>query len=222
MNFRTIEVSGNDAVETLMRLRREFASSSEYPFIIGDADELARLGDGEEVENRTVEQIVSDSLEIDVVKWFEEQRDRNANDGIEGFVGEWPTIPPDKWAITAHRNMLAGKLKPKVFLGLAKVSAPWHLPAVTKYGDWNDCPPAHEHCAIHRYWNAEYGAEILSVSPDVIECIVERPPRTRDTALALAWQQCFYCFDVVLQCAGTVERLAATLLDSEYWYFWWD
>lgn len=45
-------------------------------------------------------------------------------------------------------------------------------------------------CAMYQYWQKEFGAEIVGVSGDVIECIVKNPPRDKDTAIKLAWQQC--------------------------------
>jgi hypothetical protein len=40
--------------------------------------------------------------------------------------------------------------------------------------------------------------------------------------MALAWEQYWYCLDIVDQGVGSVSALAATLLNSTYWYFWWD
>ena len=99
---------------------------------------------------------------------------------------------------------------------------PWQLPAVMRFGGWNSCPEPAVHCAIHRQWQAEYGAWITGLSNDTIECLVESPPRDRDAALRLAWQQYWYCNDIVDQGCGTINRLAARLMNSPYWFFWWD
>ncbi len=64
--------------------------------------------------------------------------------------------------------------------------------------------------------------EIAGVSGDVIECIVENPPTDRESATALAWEQYWYCGDIVDQGCGKILNLAATLLNSRNWYFWWD
>jgi len=40
--------------------------------------------------------------------------------------------------------------------------------------------------------------------------------------MELAKEQYIFCNDIVDQGVGTVSALAATLLDSNYWYFWWD
>jgi hypothetical protein len=39
------------------------------------------------------------------------------------------------------------------------------------------------HCAMHQYWQKEFGAEIIGVSDEVIECIVKNLPRDKETAI---------------------------------------
>ena len=53
--------------------------------------------------------------------------------------------------------------------------------------------------------------------------VVDRPPRTRNDALRLAYEQSIYDpdWDAVINQEHLVD-LAATLLDSEVWQFWWD
>jgi hypothetical protein len=42
------------------------------------------------------------------------------------------------------------------------------------------------------------------------------------TADLLAREQYLYCSDIVWQGVGSVSNLSKTLLNSNYWYFWWD
>ena len=63
---------------------------------------------------------------------------------------------------------------------------------------------------------------MVSITRDVIEFAVKNPPKTREAAMELAKEQYIFCNDIVDQGVGTVSALAATLLDSNYWYFWWD
>jgi hypothetical protein len=63
---------------------------------------------------------------------------------------------------------------------------------------------------------------LVSLTNDVHEFQVTRPPRTRNAALKLAELQFDYCPDIVEQGVGSIEALAFTLLDSRMWYFWWD
>ncbi|MBC3833711.1 DUF4253 domain-containing protein [Undibacterium amnicola] len=71
------------------------------------------------------------------------------------------------------------------------------------------------HCAAHHYWQKEFGAEIVGVSGDTIECIVKNPPRSQEVAIKRAWQQ----YWVVDQGCETIANLAAALLNAEVWYF---
>lgn len=96
------------------------------------------------------------------------------------------------------------------------------LPAFTRFGGWNECPPPTVHCAAMRYWQKEYGAEICSMRFDTIECTVSAPPSTREAARQLAWQLYWYCGDIVEYGGQAISRLAAELIDSNYWFFWWD
>ena len=83
----------------------------------------------------------------------------------------------------------------------SRVEASWQLPAVLRYGSWNDCPEAEVHWRVHREWQDAYGAEIASIPGDVVECIVEHPPIDRTTAVILARQQYAYCGDIVIKVA---------------------
>ena len=40
--------------------------------------------------------------------------------------------------------------------------------------------------------------------------------------MALAWEQFLFCEDIVSQGVETISNLGATLLNSPYWFFWWD
>jgi plasmid stabilization system protein ParE len=113
-------------------------------------------------------------------------------------------------------------IKPSVFIGLMRLDAPWEASAWLRWGGWNACPFPWEHCAVHRYWQEQYGAEVVSITHAIVQCVVPRPPSDRRSALALAEQQYYYCADIVQQGVGTIEALAALLLNGRCWYFWWD
>jgi hypothetical protein len=95
-------------------------------------------------------------------------------------------------------------------------------PCFLRIGNWNAVPKAQEHAAIFKYWQEKFGASVACIADDVIELTVIRPAATRDEALALARQQYVYCADIVDQGVGSIEALAATLIGSTVWYFWWD
>jgi hypothetical protein len=224
MILSKIKISGAEALETLKHLRSQYPQTGIYPFMIGDQEELERVEENTEFANSEPEQIIQSSLTFDPSKWMAARKEEMAEDGIvtEDTVGKWPGEIHDKGSIGLHKDIVSGQLKRELYFGLATIEKPWHLPAVLNYGGWNDCPEAGIQCAVHRKWQEEYGAEITGMSGDVVECIVARPPTNREAAIRLAWEQYWYCADIVDQGCGSVANLAATLLNSPYWYFWWD
>jgi hypothetical protein len=75
---------------------------------------------------------------------------------------------------------------------------------------------------LHRSWQERFGAEITGMSGDTVEGLVRNPPRDGKAALDLAREQYCYCTDIVDQGCESISNLAATLLNSPYWYFWWN
>jgi len=96
------------------------------------------------------------------------------------------------------------------------------VPAYLAFGNWNACPRPAVHCALHRYWQANYSTEIMMIGFDTIYCRVGKPINNREDALKLAKEQYAYCGDLVSQGLGTIGKLASGLLHSRYWSFWWD
>lgn len=224
MTFITEKVAGTDAMTTLDSRRVAFPQTGNYPFLIGDAEELVRIREAAEFNDQSTDTIIKEALSVDLGKWIADRR-AEAEDfefSTEDLLGTWPGEIAEKGTASLHRDVLSGKIKALVFLGTARIKEPWHLPAALKYGSWNDCPESEIHCAFHRMWQYEFGAEILGMSGDIVECIVNNPPRDQASAIELAWQQYWYCADIVEQGCGSISNLAATLLNSPYWYFWWD
>lgn len=224
MPFTTLKIPGADAVRLLNEHRQQFPATGRYPFLIGDAQELDRLMAAAEFNTQHPPDIIQASLAVNTADWFAQRRKAEAEFQFseQELLGEWPGEILEKGSIGLHRDILTRKIQREVFLGLAPIDQSWKLPAVLRFGDWNDCPPAEVHCALHRAWQERFAAEITGVSGDVIECLVNNPPTTPDAATRLAWEHYWYCADIVDQGCGTISNLAATLLNSPYWYFWWD
>jgi len=205
--------------------RSKYHSTGQYPFLIGDGEELERLEQEAGDAEQGPAEVIRASLEIDLDVWIarrhEEWRE-DAEVSEEELLGDWPIEVAEKGSISLHKDVVSGEIKPKVYLGLAEIEQPWQLPAVIDLGGWNECPCPVEHCAFHRSWQERFGAEITGMSGDTVECLVRNPPRDRQTALGLAWEQYWYCNDIVDQGCGSISKLAATLLNSPYWFFWWD
>jgi hypothetical protein len=224
MEFTTLDVPGRDALRVLNQHRSRYAATGEYPFLIGAEDDLRRVTDLIELNKQDSAAIIRAALDIRPADWIAQRR-RDAEDShldLNEALGQWPREVLDKGSIGLHRDILSGSFKPRVYIGLAKIDQPWHLPAALRYGNWNGWPGPEIHCAFYRHWQEQFGAEITGMSFDVIECIVKKAPTDRRSATALAWEQYWYCPDIVEQGCGSVSNLAATLMDSPYWYFWWD
>jgi hypothetical protein len=97
----------------------------------------------------------------------------------------------------------------------------WDVPARLEFGGWNDCPAPEEHEAVLRHWHERFGAELVGLAVDRLECTVARPPRKRGEARRLAAEQVAYCGDL-LQGFASAEDLASTLPGLDVWSFWWD
>lgn len=235
--FETIEVNGNESVSKLLELRKDFANSRKYPFIIGNAEGFNLVEENASFQLPTSAEILEKSEEVNISDWFAEQKKEFEED--EDFGEEFDSskiigiyTQPEMSArelgmdfdlrLLGHKDILKNTPYEKVLLGIAEIKEPWMLPAFVKFGGWNDCPMPEVHCAVMKYWQEKYGAEIISMTSDVIECKVEKPPRSEDEIMNLAMEQYYYCADIVDQGTGTVAALAATLYDSDYWYFWWD
>jgi hypothetical protein len=224
VGLTTLKINGNDAIRILNEHRANYPASGQYPFLIGDDGELERIEESIELNDGDPDTIIKLSFGINPAEWIAQRKEQAAEDGMnpDGRLGAWPGEILDKGSIGIHKNVLSGKVKPEVHLGLVKIAEPWQLPAVLKFGGWNECPNAEVHCAFHRDWQERFGAEITGMSSDVVECLVKYPPTDQKTATILAWQQYWYCSDIVDQGVESVSNLAATLIHSPYWYFWWD
>ncbi|TYP72079.1 DUF4253 domain-containing protein [Paenibacillus methanolicus] len=113
-------------------------------------------------------------------------------------------------------------LNQSIILAKIPTTKPWEAAAWIPMGGFNACPMPEEQVAVFKYWYEKYGASPGLVTRDVWELVVEHPPGTQEEAEKLAWEHFGFCGDIVWQGVGTVNLLAGSLLDSPYWYFWWD
>jgi hypothetical protein len=201
----------------------------------------------------TTAEILQKAEAIDAARWFKEAHEEHvkflqnelAECRAKGYEEDaahfqerlkgparYRGLPRDDWPDEeggilfefACMDLVENEKRHPVGIGLLPTEFCWQVPAILKLGNWNACPPPHEHVAVMRYWHKQYGAEVVRVSDreGIVEMAVERPPTTRAKALALAKEQYLYCGDIVTQGKNSIDALAADLLDGERWYFWWD
>ena len=75
--------------------------------------------------------------------------------------------------------------------------------------------------AVLRSWEGRFGARLIDVGYASLRLIVERPPRTLEGAQRLAAEQVVLGGDCI---GGTrdIPGIAARLVNSPVWTFWWD
>lgn len=127
-------------------------------------------------------------------------------------AGEWPAVydrPPEPDEGTA-------------LVALLPVAAPWRIPLLLGYGDWNGYPAPPAHAAMLHHFHTRYGAEPVILTRDSIEFTVARPPLDRRSALTLAWDFATYSDAADLYGVDSLPELAAALLGATVWRAWWD
>ena len=225
--FPIESVHGAQALETYDRLR---AAGRGMPVIVGNDESLHRLAERLSVLNQPqgVLSIESQAVAAPFPEaWrLKRQQDLGAYDdaGDEDYAvtgGQWPdNVTPQDF--TQHLDLLTQQPLDRVHIAILPTLDPTLIPAFLNFGGWNDCPDAATHVAAARYWHEKYGAEIVAITDDIIEYRVTRRPASREEAMILAQEQFELCSDIVLQGPGTLEPLAATLMASDWWFFWWD
>ena len=99
---------------------------------------------------------------------------------------------------------------------------PWEIFAWLPFGGWNACPYSSDMISVSRHWHEKYGAVPAAVTEDTLQFYLPKPVTEREEAMRLADEQYIVCQDIVDQGTGSVGSLAASLIDSSIWFFWWD
>lgn len=161
---------------------------------------------------------------IDLPGYLQRRFDEaNAEYPIEEEMGHWPkpgemTVPP----LSAARDGLTGQPFETVYIVILPTDDPAESLAYLGWGGWHECPDDATHVAVLRRWQKLYGAVLVGISGAVLDFKVTNGPKNREDALALAREQFYYCPDIVWQKTGGLAPLAQSLIDSDWWYFWWD
>jgi hypothetical protein len=223
--MKIIEVAGVDALAELHRLIGQAENGGPWPILLGGEESLENHQGSLEfnrAEYGSTEVVLKQAENIDVQKWFAERKSDEPElyDNLDSPIGP-SEIQPSPGIIT-HLKLSNDKPMKRVFIALFEVSRPADVFAHLFWGGWNDCPDAQVQVAMHRHWEEAYGARVVSITHNVVQCLASRPPQSGDDAMRLADEQFLYCPDIVIQGTGTIENLAASLVGAEGWYFWWD
>lgn len=113
---------------------------------------------------------------------------------------------------------LAGE---RVQIGLVPAVAGWEVPALLAWsGAERDDIGGAEHLSVLHFWHESYGADLVALGLDTVECLVARPPDDARAAFELAVQHYAYCPALMDNLAPAMGALAATLFGT-HWFFDW-
>lgn len=235
-----------DALSIWGSLREVFGETNVWPVLRGDAaeleeppDELLELSQVSSIPAGTAREILSERFQSEcdacaemIADWsppesFEAAAAQVDRAGIYSFSGtpstpvEWKDPVNDK-PLQLQTLVSIGSLGKFVSLSLVPAEHPWDAVVVLAFGGWNECPEPAIIAGVLREWNKRFGAVPACMTNSVLECIVDRPPRSETDCLALAAEQWILCDDIVGQGTQSVHKLAAELSASPHWFFWWD
>ena len=104
-----------------------------------------------------------------------------------------------------------GNFKGDVILVKVSTKNPYEVLGYFGMGGYNECPFPAEQVAVAKYWYEKYGAVPAVITYDTIVFYVERPVQTLEEIKKLAMEHYAFCYDIVDQCYGTLEKLADAL-----------
>lgn len=215
--FELVRVSGSEAVQKWHALREE-GRGVFTPVILVEPENYALDGDALAELQLELPKTLAAAEAMSVADFFARRKSENAALLQELEAGDWPALP---YRLEPYLPRHSGEVV------IAKVPTPnsYEALAYVGFGGWNDCPYDAEHVAVFRHWHDRYGADLFAISGDILECVVERPPATREAALDLAREHTMYAPGTLGEFSGggsSVPELAGALFDSRHWLFWWD
>lgn len=142
---------------------------------------------------------------------------------INEILGPWPenVVDPEDFSRSLENQEFYETFR-NMLLCFLPVEQSWEVPALLRFGGWNDCPLPVEHTCIHLSWYKRYGAEIVTLCPDGMEMFVPHPPTTLQECRRLALEHLAYNADGLSQEGWSLTDLVAHLSHDRFWHFWWD
>jgi Domain of unknown function (DUF4253) len=209
-------VPGSQALEKFHELRKR---TDGVPIILGNETEfLDVIDDMSETPKLGVEALLFAADLLNPGTYLREIIDTNRTKFNSPDRGPWPKKPLQR----NRFQMLEENKDSEVFISIIPTGESWKIPCYLYLHDYNCHPRADVHSALFKHWFQRYGAVPVCIQHDQIELQVERRPKSQEEALQLALEHYAYCPDYVMQGLTCIEDLAAELLNSSVWYFWWD
>jgi Domain of unknown function (DUF4253) len=139
------------------------------------------------------------------------------------FSRQFPGLAPrqDRELSIAERGRAIGSLQAE-HLALVPASRPADVLPLIGWACTDQFEDALPITAVLRSWEDRFGAKLLQVGWAEIRLIVERPPRTRPEALAVAAEHVAFADECGGRGRTAVGAIATSLIDAPFWSLWWD
>lgn len=163
---------------------------------------------------------IQESKQIDGKKLLEKRLPKEHLTSHPDIIGSFSGVEANHHLLTLLDN--PHFLKESLVIAKIPTLNYSEIPAYLPMGGFNYCPTPAEQIAIFNEWITPYDARPALITADSWELAVGNPPITEEEAEKLAIMQIQFSEDLLLQGTGDLRTLASTLIDSSYWYFWWD
>ena len=226
--YPTYKVAGSAALARWAGLKE---AGDGYPLIVGPPDSAELVAELPELNGGTTASVLTAAAALnfpqDLLGRHAAELRAEAAEFEEIYddayrVGAWPARVDPNPGGQLTRDVVSQTPHSEVFIIVLPTQDAAEAIAMLRYGGWNACPPPEEHVAAFRSWGERFGFEPVCVGHDVIEGRVTRRPADQAAALALARELFAYCPDIVDQGTDDLATLAAILMISDWWFFWWD
>jgi len=207
-----------------LTLRKESLTTNKIPVLLGDITEIKRVRENMTINPQEPDTVLSAAEIINGRDWLSIAVPEllNPHTTSKSMMGKWPKKNTPSKKLSAFKTRVPIRYRSTQYITWIPTDQAWKIPAYLQQGGWNAYPdPAHE-CAVARYFEEKYGAEYTATTGTDAEYIVAHPPVTPKEAEVLALEHYSFCPDTVEQGADSIRNLAAMLLNSSTWMFWWD
>lgn len=144
------------------------------------------------------------------------------NYGFDGPIADCTKLPEMEDRFFGYWDYTSKKTVP-VIIAEIPTGKPWEIFAWLPFGGWNECPDTADLMAVSKSWYERFGAVPSVMTHDVLDYELPRPVPEAE-AMCAAREQFGFCPDVIYSAEEdfTGGTLAASLLNSRCWTFWWD
>ena len=169
------------------------------------------------------EQASSDEV---FARMFAERESECAEDGedygFDGPIDDSAELPETEDRFFGYWDYTSKKTMPVVIAEIP-TDKPWEIFAWLPFGGWNECPDTADLMAVSKSWYERFGAVPSVMTHDVLDYELPHPVPEAD-AMRAAREQFGFCPDVIYSAEEdfTGGTLAASLMNSRFWTFWWD